>query len=151
MTTLTIDDITPEAIMVRLVNTAKIYRVPLDKAVRLSSLEGLPRDEILLAGVVAGKVARGRPALQAQYDFRDVAIDGDFRLKDIVFERSVGFVSDDTERVGIPYKDLLSNLDVIQRLSDELAFYIGFLYATFSLPDAGLTFHSHPRPYLKLR
>ena len=62
MTTLTIDDITPEAIMVRLVNTAKIYRVPLDKAVRLSSLEGLPRDEILLAGVVAGKVARGRPA-----------------------------------------------------------------------------------------
>ncbi|OHX12449.1 hypothetical protein [Chromobacterium sphagni] len=151
MKPLTIEDIDGDAITIRLVNTAKTYRIALDKMVKLQDIQGLDKDEILLAGVVAGKVARRHPPLLAQYDFSQIAIGGDFRLKSIAFDKNVSFVADESARVSIPCRDLLSNLDVIGKLSDELAFYIGFLYAAFILPDAELTFQDHPRPYLTLK
>ncbi|WP_047249984.1 hypothetical protein [Chromobacterium subtsugae] len=151
MKALTIEDISGEAITIRLVNTAKTYRVGLDRPVRLKDIRGLAKDEILLAGVVAGKVARGNAALLAQYDFSQVAIAGDFRLQSVIFDQNVAFVADENARIAIPYRDLPSNLDVIGKLSDELAFYIGFLYAAFTLPDEELTFQDHPRPYLTLK
>ncbi|AAQ58243.1 hypothetical protein [Chromobacterium violaceum] len=151
MSALTIEDIDADAITIRLVNTAKTYLVPLDRVIRLQCLQGLPRDEILLAGVVAGKVARRRPALLAQYDFSDVAVCGDFRPQHVVFDRSVGFVAGGETRVDLPFRELLGNLDAISRLSDEAAFYLGFSYALFALPGEELSFGDHPRPYLKLK
>ncbi|AOZ50734.1 hypothetical protein [Chromobacterium vaccinii] len=151
MSALTIEDIDADAITIRLVNTAKTYLVPLDRVIRLQCLQGLPRDEILLAGVLAGKVARKRPALLAQYDFSDVAVSGDFRPQHVVFERSVGFLADGDARVDLPFRELLGNLDAISRLSDEAAFYLGFSYALFALPGEDLAFDDHPRPYLTLK
>ncbi|AXE29572.1 hypothetical protein DK842_06435 [Chromobacterium phragmitis] len=151
MNELTIEDIDADAITIRLVNTAKTYRVGLDRAIKREVLRGLPRDEILLAGVVAGKVARKRPALLAQYDFSDVAIAGAFRPQHVVFEHSVGFVENDEARIKLPFRELLGNLDAISRLSDAAAFYLGFSYALFALPGEALAFDDHPRPYLKLK
>ncbi|KIA79032.1 hypothetical protein QR66_18230 [Chromobacterium piscinae] len=151
MSALTIEDIDADAITVRLVNTAQTYRLSLERQVRLADLRGLPRDEILLAGVVAGKVARKRPALLAQYDFSDVAVAGDFRPQHVVFDHSVGFVENGDTRVQLPFRELLGNLDAISRLSDEMAFYLGFSYALFALPGETLAFGDHARPYLKLK
>jgi hypothetical protein len=116
--------------------------------VRFSDIQGLEKDELLLAGVVAGKISRGNENLLCQYNFEGVVVSGNFRIKNINFRRDVTFIKDDKNLIKVAFNDIFSNIDFINKISDELSFYIGFLYGVFSLASDELVLGNHPKPYL---
>ena len=145
MRSLTIEEISQKSLSIRLINTSHVYKINLHRPVRFSDIQGLERDELLLVGVVAGKISRGNEKLLCQYNFDDVVVNGNFRIKSINFFRDVTFIKDDKNFIKISFSDIFSNID---KMSDELSFYVGFLYGVFSLSGDELVLGNHPKPYL---
>jgi len=108
----------------------------------------LEKDELLLVGVMAGKVSRGNNKLLCQYNFEGMEIVDDFRIKNINFDRHVKFIKNDKHLTKVLLSEIFSNVDVIDMMSEEVSFYIGFLYGVFSLSSDELVLDDHPRPYL---
>src|SRR5271167_4428299 len=95
MRSLTIEEISHRSVYIRLINTSHVYRINLNRAVKFSDILGLEKDELLLIGVVAGKVSRGNEKLLCQYNSEDVVVAGDFRIKNLNFSRDVTFIKND--------------------------------------------------------
>jgi hypothetical protein len=148
MRSLTIEEISSRSLSIRLIGTSHVYKINLSKIVRFSDIEGLEKDELLLVGVVAGKVSRGNTKLLCQYNFDDTVVTGDFRLKNINFGGDVTFIKNDKSLIKISFGEVFSNINIINMISDELSFYIGFLYGAFSSSSDELVLGNHPKPYL---
>jgi len=151
MRSLTIEEISHRSLSIRLINTSHVHKINLNRVVRFSDIQGLEKDELLLVGVVAGKVSRGNEKLLCQYNLEDIVVGGDFRIKNINFGRGVTFIKNDKSFVKMAFNEIFSNIDIIKRLSDELSFYIGFLYGVFSLASDELILGNHPKPYLAVQ
>lgn len=148
MRSLTIEEISRKSLSIRLLGTSHVYKVNLNKAVRFKDIQGLEKDELMLVGVVTGKISRGNAKLLCQYNFEDVAINGGFRIKNINFSQSIKFIKNDKDFIKIDFNEIFSNVNIIDMISDELSFYIGFLYGIFSLTGDELILGNHPKPYL---
>jgi len=148
MRSLTIEDISRKTISIRLIDTSHVYKINLNRVVRFSDIRGLEKDELLLVGVVAGKVSRGNEKLLCQYNFEDMEIAGDFRIKNINFDRHATFIKNDKSLIKVVFSDLFSNINIIDMISDEISFYSGFLYGVFSSSSDEIKIGNHPKPYL---
>ncbi|WP_158903264.1 hypothetical protein [Burkholderia sp. L27(2015)] len=148
MRTLTIEEISHKAVSIRLIGTSHVFRINFNRVVKFSDILGLEKEELLLVGVVAGKVARGNAKLLCQYNFEEMEIAGDFRIKNINFDRYVTFIKNDKSLIKVVFREIFSNMNIINMISDEVSFYAGFLYGVFSLSSDELVLGNHPKPYL---
>lgn len=148
MRTLVIEDISHKTVSIRLINTSHVYKINFHKVVKFSDIQGLEKDELMLVGIVAGKVARGNDKLLCQYNFEDMEITGDFRIKNINFDLHATFIKNDKRLIKVVFREVFSNMNIINMISDEVSFYTGFLYGVFSLSSDELVLGDHPKPYL---
>ncbi|CAN5422172.1 hypothetical protein BH10PSE19_BH10PSE19_00260 [soil metagenome] len=148
MSILTIENINENVVTIRINNTSRSYNIDLTKKIKLSDLYGLEKDEILLIGLMAGKIAEKNKVLLKNFDFKKLSLGDNLKLKEIVFDSTVTFIKEKKHLFEIAYKRLLSNIDVLTSISDDLAFYIGFLYGLFVFTKNEFTLSKIPKPYV---
>jgi hypothetical protein len=147
MTSLTIEDISEKKITLRIKNTSKTFDINLNKKIEFSEINGLPKDQIISIGFISGKVAKNNYLICQSYDFTKIKVSGKFIIKEINFFRNIKF-KHQNKVLCFDYKDFLGMTEIIDNISEEMCFYIGFLYGSFSSEEDK---NHNPKIYFSIR